>query len=209
MHIYTVYLTSKSIQTHLPGIGILWEQCKQSFLKTVQHLKASKYYLHVVMLFWSPLCGQNENASQNVLVCDLHSFIPKGFSVVNGVVWSHHMHLSLSLCPLPSLGDKDGSVVQYWSVVLPWAFPRACSISNGSEVFGCVCVCVSGFTLWTYSHMQFSACKRLQWGVAGLILPFTIRLGVWLLVIHKAQVILEILCECHGSQYIYWLCTVQ
>lgn len=111
------------------------------------------------MLFWSPLCGQNENASQNVLVCDLHSFIPKGFSVVNAVVWSHHMHLSLLLCPLPSLGNKDGSVVQYWSVVLPWAFPRACSISNGSEVFGCVCVCVWLYTANILTQAIFSVWK--------------------------------------------------
>lgn len=33
----------------------------------------------------------------------------------------------------------------------------------------CVCLCLSGFTLWTHLHTLFSLCERLQWGVAGWI----------------------------------------
>lgn len=52
---------------------------------------------------------------------------------------SPHAHLSLSLHPPPSLGDKDGSVFQCRSVVPPWACPEPVPSEMAQR---CVCVCV-------------------------------------------------------------------
>lgn len=64
-----------------------------------------------------------------------------------GCVMSPSAHLSLSLHPLLSLGNKDGSVFQCWSVVPPWACPKPVP---SKMALRCVCVCLSGFTL---THM--------------------------------------------------------
>lgn len=82
-------------------------------------------------------------------------------------VKSQLAHLSLSLPPPPSLGDKDGSVVHCWSVVPPWACPEPVP----SEMVFCVCVCLCWVYTVTHTHTHpLSHNFHCVTGCTGLLL---------------------------------------
>lgn len=145
----------------------------------------SKCYLPVETQLWSSLWGRLVKMSWSVPCPSVQSCLLGTWCRERGCVKSPLAHLSLSLPPLPSLGDKDGSVVHCWCVVPPWACPEPVP----SEMVFCVFVCVPSLCLHWHTRARthnFQCVKGCSEVLLAWFPPFTAVNNIWLSVTHKA-----------------------
>lgn len=146
---------------------------KTMYSFTNTHLKSvSVCYLPFAMQQWSALCGQNEYASQNVLVCALP--FSAVLSLWDSMLWIGLCVVTVSILSTATASTTFPQAIRVGSVVQSWfspgfsslGKPQVCFIWNSCEV------CVS-YWVCTVTHMQFSQCESVQWDAADSIHSFT------------------------------------
>lgn len=123
---------------------------KTMYSFTNTHLKSvSVCYLPFAMQQWSALCGQNEYASQNVLVCALP--FSAVLSLWDSMLWIGLCVVTVSILSTATASTtfpqaiRVGLLFSPGSVLVfpPWASPKSVS----SEIV-VRCVYLTGFALW-------------------------------------------------------------